>query len=37
MAKRKVFFSYYYEKDGNKVDDIRGMGPKFLRVRLFRL
>ena len=26
MAKRKVFFSYYYEKDGNKVDDIRGMG-----------
>jgi hypothetical protein len=26
MAKKKVFFSYYYEKDGNKVDDIRGMG-----------
>lgn len=26
MARKKVFFSYFYEKDGKRVDDIRGMG-----------
>lgn len=26
MARKKVFFSYHYEKDGRRVDDIRGMG-----------
>lgn len=26
MARKKVFFSYHYEKDGNRVDEIRGMG-----------
>jgi len=26
MARKKVFFSYYYEKDGNRVDEIRSMG-----------
>ena len=26
MARKKVFFSYHYEKDGNRVDEIRSMG-----------
>ena len=26
MARKKVFFSYHYEKDGNRVDEIRNMG-----------
>lgn len=26
MSKKKVFFSYHYEKDGDKIDEIRAMG-----------
>ena len=26
MSRKKVFFSYYYEKDGRRVDEIRSMG-----------
>lgn len=26
MARKRVFFSYYYDKDGRRVDEIRSMG-----------
>ena len=26
MARKKVFFSYHYEKDGTRVEGIRNMG-----------